>query len=82
MADKKISALTAITSATDVDATNDVLPIVDNTGPETKKIAVANLPLVANFPSDSTPINKIRQMTASDYGLITPDSDTLYIIVG
>lgn len=42
MATVKISALTTITGAS-VDQANDVIPIVDATGPETKKITVAQL---------------------------------------
>jgi hypothetical protein len=42
MADKKISDLTALAAA-GVDAAADVLPIVDVSATETKKITVANL---------------------------------------
>ena len=42
MADKKITALTALVAAS-VDAAADVLPIVDVSATETKKITVANL---------------------------------------
>jgi hypothetical protein len=42
MADKKISQLTELTSA---NATTDFLPVVDTSAGETKKIALANLPM-------------------------------------
>ena len=40
MADKKISQFTVLAEAT-IDAANDVLAIVDATGPETKKASVS-----------------------------------------
>ena len=52
MADLKISQLTALT-AINVDANVDVLPIVDNSAVETKKITVADLK-VAVAPNLST----------------------------
>ena len=42
MADKKISQLTELTSA---NAATDFLPVVDTSVGETKKIALANLPM-------------------------------------
>ena len=42
MADKKTSELTELTSA---DAATDLLPVVDTSADETKKIRFSNLPL-------------------------------------
>ena len=37
---------------------------------------------VQNVRSDATTVNTIRQMTQAAYNLITPDTNTVYIIVG
>ena len=37
---------------------------------------------VTNEPDDTTPVNSIRQVTQNTYDNLTPDANTVYIIVG
>lgn len=52
MANQKISSLTALTGAS-VDTTNDVIPIVDTSAIQTKKITVAELITALSIPATS-----------------------------
>ena len=61
MADKKISELTELTSA---DAATDLLPVVDTSADETKKIRFSNLPL-----SDSAK-NHVYTYTTDFHGTV------------
>lgn len=71
MADVKISALTALTGA-NVDSSTDVIPIVDTSVPQTKKILVQELQAVnvnsqsANYTGLITDANKIILHPTSD----------------
>ena len=60
MADSKISALTALTSATA--ATNDVLPIVDTSATTTKKIGLSD---ICEFVSASSAITTLLAAKAN-----------------
>jgi len=60
MADEKISELSALTTPDDA----DVLPIVDHSGPETKKITWANIVVAINALIDARPVGFLSQCRA------------------
>jgi hypothetical protein len=69
MADKKITELTPLSSA----ATADVFPIVEVSGPETKKITLADLmgspgPIGASVPSTAVFTDAEAAILTLDYG--------------
>ncbi len=76
MSDQKISALTSLTGA-GTDAAADLIPIVDTSATETKKITPTQLLIGMGVTSSAAELNLLDGITAIDTdGTLTANSDT------